>query len=76
MKTNLQKSLGQGQQSSKLEHNIFKNSSSTIVSRLHSRSLTGRNMQIEIHQIAAIEYLWFGKQKIENNHHLKDAYRK
>jgi hypothetical protein len=50
MKTNLQKSFGQGHQSSKLEHNIFKNNSSSIVSRLHSRTLTGRNLQIQIHQ--------------------------
>jgi hypothetical protein len=67
LKTNFKKSFGQGQQSSKFERIIFKNNSSSIVSRLHSRSLTGRNMQIQIHQHCGYRLHMVWKTKNQNN---------
>jgi hypothetical protein len=49
MKTIYFKSTGQGNLFSKLEHKIFENNT-CIISRLQSRTLTGRNLQIQVHQ--------------------------
>jgi hypothetical protein len=49
MKTNYVKSTGQGNLLSKLDSKIFENNS-CIISRLHSRTLTGRNIQIKVHE--------------------------
>jgi hypothetical protein len=66
---NLQKSFGQGHKSSKLEHTIFKNNSSSIVSRLQSRTLTGRNLQIQIHQHFGyrLQMVWKTKNKKQSS---------
>jgi hypothetical protein len=48
METNFSKNIGQGNLSSKFGRRIFENNSS-IVSRLHSRILTGRGLQIEVY---------------------------
>jgi hypothetical protein len=49
MKTNYVKSTGQGNLFSKLDPTIFENNT-CIISRLQSRSLTGRNPQIKVHK--------------------------
>jgi hypothetical protein len=73
MKTDFSKSVGQEHQSSKFGCRIFENNS-PIVSRLLSRTLTGRGLQIKFNNISAIGYTWFRKQKIKNNRQ-KDAYK-
>jgi hypothetical protein len=49
MKTNFQKSKGQSNLFSNSNRKILRNNSS-IISRLHARSRTGRNLQIQVHQ--------------------------
>jgi hypothetical protein len=49
MKTDFQKSKGQGNLISNSNRKIFRNNFS-IISRLHARSLTGRNLQMQVHQ--------------------------
>jgi hypothetical protein len=49
MKTEYVKSTGQGNLFSKLDPKIFENNT-CIISRLQSRSLTGRNLQIKVHE--------------------------
>jgi hypothetical protein len=49
MKTNYIKRTGQGNRFSKFDHKIFRNNTS-ILSRLQSRTLTGRGLQIKVHQ--------------------------
>jgi hypothetical protein len=47
--TNYINSTGQGNLFSKFHHKIFKNNTS-IISRPQSRTLTGRGLQIKVHQ--------------------------
>jgi hypothetical protein len=49
MMTNFQKSTGQSNLFLNSDHNIFRKNSS-IISRLNATSLTGRNLQIQVHQ--------------------------
>jgi hypothetical protein len=49
MKTNYVKSTGQGNLFSKLDSKIFENNT-CIISRLQSTTLTGRNLQIKVHE--------------------------
>jgi hypothetical protein len=49
MTTNFVNSTGQGNRLSKFDSKIFENNTS-IISRLHSRTLTGRNVQIKVHK--------------------------
>jgi hypothetical protein len=48
MKTHYDMSTGQGNLFSKIDPKIF-DTNTSIISRLHSRSLTGRNPQIKVH---------------------------
>jgi hypothetical protein len=63
MKINFSKINGQGNLTSKLDSRIFENNS--IVSRLQSRTLTGRGLDIEVHQHLGyrLHFVWENKQK-------------
>jgi hypothetical protein len=62
MKTNFHKSTGQGNLFSKLAHKIFENNT-CVISRLQSRSLTGRNPQIKVHKHFSdrLQLIWQAK---------------
>jgi hypothetical protein len=50
METTFIKSTGQGNLFSKLDSKKNFENNTSIISRLHSRSLTGRNLQIKVHR--------------------------
>jgi hypothetical protein len=62
MKTNFQKSTGQGNLFSKLDPKIFENNT-CVISRLQSRTLTGRNLQIKVHKHFSdrLQLIWQAK---------------